>query len=464
MSVTSASLMSPSVNEEILPPEVSARSESWLTRARNYPVFSRTWYRYRARAWMGTLIPALLLIFLIDAARGADWRTFFVVWIPLSLAGTAMHLGGAALAVWVRQRGYAEKKEWRCLITVLCAGLLCSLLLFFAARQATQQLLHYEAPMLTALKLHYSGSPDSAKTTAATPAGNWLSEFKAGFEQGFQDGKQNRAPHPPDISGADFWKGFYIGLLLSSVCIYISGGYDLWLFSRQRNMLKVAQSKRASEQAQAMQRETELRLSVLAAQVEPHFLFNTLAGVRSAINTEPVRAVAIVDHLVDYLRATIPQMRDDGGSVQSRLSKQLDAAHAYLSLMQARIPRLSFSVESQIVDAAVPPLMLISLVENAIKHGIEPKVGAAHIAVTVRVIETQETQETPEPPMLEMRVEDDGVGFGGHNSGSGIGLANIHQRLAAMYGERASLLLKARPEGGVAAIITIPLEKQTEAA
>ena len=458
MSVTPASLMSSSANEEILPPEVSARSESWLTRARNYPVFSRTWYRYRARAWMGTLIPALLLIFLIDAARGADWRTFFVVWIPLALAGTGMHLGGAALAVWVRQRGYTEKKEWRSLITVLCAGLLCSLLLFFAARQATQQLLHYEAPMLTALKLHYSGSPDPAKTTAATPAGNWLSEFKAGFEQGLQDGSQNRAPRPPDTAGSDFWKGFYIGLVLSSVCIYLSGGYDLWLFSRQRNMLKVAQSKRASEQAQAMQRETELRLSVLAAQVEPHFLFNTLAGVRSAISTEPARAVAIVDHLVDYLRATIPQMRDDGGSVQSRLSKQLDAVHAYLSLMQARIPRLSFSVESQIADAAVPPLMLISLVENAIKHGIEPKVGAAHIAVKVSVIAIQEQ------PMLEMRVEDDGVGFGGHNSGSGIGLANIHQRLAAMYGDRASLLLKARPEGGVAAIITIPLEKQTEAA
>jgi len=453
MSATPASHMPPSANEEILPPEVSARSESWLTRARNYPVFSRTWYRYRARAWVGTLIPALLLIFLIDSARGADWRTLFVVWIPLSLAGTVMHLGGAALAVWVRQRGYAEKKEWRCLITVLCAGLLCSLLLFFAARQATQQFLHYEAPMLTALKLHYPGSPDSAKTTAAASAGNWLSEFKAGFEQGLQDGKQNRAPRPPDMSGADFWKGFYIGLILSSVCIYLSGGYDLWLFSRQRTMLKVAQSKRASEQAQAMQRETELRLSVLAAQVEPHFLFNTLAGVRSAISTEPARAVAIVDHLVDYLRATIPQMRDDGGSIQSRLSKQLEAVHAYLSLMQARIPRLSFSVESQIADAAVPPLMLISLVENAIKHGIEPKVGAAHIVVTVSVTGTEEQ------PMLEMRVEDNGVGFGGSSSGSGIGLSNIHERLMTMYGDRASLLLKARAEGGIAAIITIPLEQ-----
>lgn len=452
MSATPAINMPPSANEEILPPEVSARSESWLTRARNYPVFSRTWYRYRARAWMGTLIPALILIFLIDSARGADWRTFFVVWIPLALAGTGMHLGGAALAVWVRQRAYAEKKEWRCLIVVLCLGMLLSLGLFFASRQATQQFLHHEVPMLSALKLHYAGAPENAKTPASS-AGNWWSEFKAGFENGLQDGSQNRAPRPPDIAGSDFWKGFYIGLVLSSVCIYISGGYDLWLFSRQRNMLKIAQSKRASEQAQAMQRETELRLSVLAAQVEPHFLFNTLAGVRSAIGTEPARAMAIVDHLVDYLRATIPQMRDDGGSVQSHLNKQLEAVHAYLSLMQARIPRLNFSVESQIADAAVPPLMLISLVENAIKHGIEPKVGAAHIAVKVSVIETQES------PMLEMRVEDDGVGFGGNNSGSGIGLANIHQRLAAMYGERASLLLKARAEGGVAAIITIPLEQ-----
>ena len=452
MSATPAINMSPSANEEILPPEVSARSESWLTRARNYPVFSRTWYRYRARAWMGTLIPVLLLIFLIDSARGADWRTFFVVWIPMALAGTGMHLGGAALAVWVRQRAYAEKKEWRCLIVVLCLGMLLSLGLFFASRQATQQFLHHEAPMLSALKLHYAGAPETAKTPASS-AGNWWLEFKAGFEKGLQDGSQNRAPRPPDIAGSDFWKGFYIGLVLSSFCVFISGGYDLWLFSRQRNMLKIAQSKRASEQVQAMQRETELRLSVLAAQVEPHFLFNTLAGVRSAIGTEPARAVAIVDHLVDYLRATIPQMRDDGGSVQSHLNKQLEAVHAYLSLMQARIPRLSFSVESQIADAAVPPLMLISLVENAIKHGIEPKVGAAHIAVKVSVIETQE------PPMLEMRVEDDGVGFGGNNSGSGIGLANIHQRLAAMYGARASLLLKARAEGGVAAIITIPLEQ-----
>ena len=122
----------------------------------------------------------------------------------MALAGTGMHLGGAALAVWVRQRAYAEKKEWRCLIAVLCLGMLLSLGLFFASRQATQQFLHHEVPMLSALKLHYAGAPENAKTPASS-AGNWWSEFKAGFEKGLQDGSQNRAPRPPDIAGSDFW-------------------------------------------------------------------------------------------------------------------------------------------------------------------------------------------------------------------------------------------------------------------
>jgi hypothetical protein len=119
-------------------------------------------------------------------------------------------------------------------------------------------------------------------------------------------------------------------LVLSSVCIYLSGGYDLWLFSRQRNMLKVAQSKRASEQAQAMQRETELRLSVLAAQVEPHFCSTRwpVCVQRSALSQRGRSRLSIIWSIIC---ATIPQMRDDGGSVQSRLSKQLDAVHAYLS-------------------------------------------------------------------------------------------------------------------------------------
>jgi LytS/YehU family sensor histidine kinase len=233
--------------------------------------------------------------------------------------------------------------------------------------------------------------------------------------------------------------------------VYTGSGFDLWLFFRQRKKLAEALRQQELKRAQEARREAELRLSVLVAQIEPHFLFNTLAGVRSAILTEPARATAIVDHLVDYLRATIPQMRDDGASVQGRLAQQLEAAKAYLALMQARIPRLSFTVETEVVDAALPPLMLISLVENAIKHGVEPKIGPVHISVKARKLQRDGAE------LLELTVFDNGVGFGGTTSGSGIGLANIRERLDAIFGQRASLQLKARAEGGVAAIIVLPL-------
>lgn len=221
---------------------------------------------------------------------------------------------------------------------------------------------------------------------------------------------------------------------------------------------KIRAEEKAKEAGMAAERESLLRqvseaqMQMMQAQVEPHFLFNTLAGVRSAILTEPERATAIVDHLVDYLRATIPQMRNDGSSGQARLKQQLEAASAYLGLMHARIPRLSYSVDSEVVDAALPPLMLISLVENAVKHGVEPKIGPVHVAVFAKQLQQDGLA------MLELTVADNGVGFAGSSSGSGIGLANIHERLASMYGKRASLVLKALPEGGVAATILLPLE------
>ena len=118
----------------------------------------------------------------------------------------------------------------------------------------------------------------------------------------------------------------------------------------------------------------------------------------------------------------------------------------------ASCPRLSFSVDSEINDAALPPLMLISLVENAIKHGVEPKIGQAHIAVLA-----QQTERDGNA-YLALSVADDGVGFGGTTSGSGIGLENIRQRLASMYGAEASLMLKANSQGGVTATISLPLE------
>jgi LytS/YehU family sensor histidine kinase len=236
------------------------------------------------------------------------------------------------------------------------------------------------------------------------------------------------------------------------VC-WLGGITDLIAFVRQRGKLDDVLRDQALRRADAARVEAELRLSVLAAQVEPHFLFKTLASVRSAIVSDQARAAAIVDHLADYLRATIPQMRHEAASGSVPLGRQLDAAHAYLALMHERMPRLAFAVEAEpgLETAQVPPLMLISLVENAVKHGVEPKAGPARITVSARrVVDAGVT-------MLELEVRDDGVGFGSATSGAGVGLANIQERLAGLYGNGAGLTLKALPEGGVAAILRLPL-------
>jgi LytS/YehU family sensor histidine kinase len=207
---------------------------------------------------------------------------------------------------------------------------------------------------------------------------------------------------------------------------------------------------RALAEAQRQRREAEMRLSVLAAQVEPHFLFNTLAGVRGAIASDPARAVALIDRLADYLRASIPRLRD-GGSAAATLGAQVELVRAYLALMSARMPRLRFRVEvpDDLLALPFPPLMLVSLAENAIKHGVEPKVGPAEV-----VLHAERTADG----RLAVTVADDGAGFGASSAGTGLGLANIRERLQQMHGERAALQLRARPGGGVEATLTLPVE------
>jgi two-component sensor histidine kinase len=266
--------------------------------------------------------------------------------------------------------------------------------------------------------------------------------------------KQPPAPAPADSLSRDLGR-FAVVLIGSAALVlacWLGGLFDLLSFLRQRGKLVDVRQKEELQRAQAARNTAELRLSVLTAQVEPHFLFNTLASVRSAITSDPQRATQIVDHMVSFLRSTIPQMRDDAGSASVTLASQLDSARSYLALMHERIARLQFRIDAEpgLEKASMPPLMLISLVENAVKHGVEPKIGAAMISVSARRLEQPE-------PLLEVCVSDDGVGFGETASGAGIGLANIQERLRSYYGQRASLTLKALPDGGVAAILHLPL-------
>lgn len=447
----------PVMSEQALPAEVSIQSDTWLNRYRNFPVFSKTWFRYRTIAFIGVYIFLAVLISLIAAVTKGDWRVYAVTMVPVILAALSLTTVGQAMAVWVRQKSFASRKE----TILLCIALLSGVAISYGVVQAADNLAKFvvygdanykiipknkKGASEQTQNVDRNTSPSSASANASAAPSAPVSTTAASAASNSaksEDSESVKIDKLIQLIVGSFPMAFLI--------IYTASGFDLWFFFRQRKRLAEALRQQELKRAQDARREAELRLSVLVAQVEPHFLFNTLAGVRSAILTEPLRATAIVDHLVDYLRSTIPQMRGDGSSEQGRLAKQLEAARAYLGLMQARIPRLSYSVESELKDAAFPPLLLISLVENAIKHGIEPKIGPVYVAVNARYFDEGDEEK------LEVSVSDNGVGFGGTTSGSGIGLANIRERLESMYGDKASLTLKARPEGGVIASIVIPL-------
>jgi signal transduction histidine kinase len=210
---------------------------------------------------------------------------------------------------------------------------------------------------------------------------------------------------------------------------------------------QLAQRDRA---LRAVKREQELeraalqaRLTALQAQVEPHFLFNTLANLKYLVRTDADTAQRMLDHLVGYLQNALPDMR----SASSTLDRELALARNYLSIMQIRMgQRLRFRIDAEdaALSRALPPAMLISLVENAVKHGLEraSRPGEIIISATLRGSE------------LRVQVCDDGVGLT-EQMGQGFGLANIHERLQLLYGERASLSVAASEQGGVRATLII---------
>jgi len=187
------------------------------------------------------------------------------------------------------------------------------------------------------------------------------------------------------------------------------------------------------------------RLRLLQAQVEPHFLFNTLSNVRRLCQSDAAAGRAMLAQLTRYLRAALPRMRGN----ETTLAEEIDLVSAYLGVQKIRMGmRLETSIDAPapLLAARVPPMMLATLVENAIKHGIAPLAEGGSILIKARA----------SGGALTLSVADNGQGLTAA-SGSGVGLANIRARLAALYGERAALRLEANAPRGVTAIITLPL-------
>lgn len=216
--------------------------------------------------------------------------------------------------------------------------------------------------------------------------------------------------------------------------------------------------RRRDEKADAAQTAVEkeltvARLNLLHAQVEPHFLYNTLASAQLLTRSDPARADEMLGHLIQYLRHSLPSADE----AMSTLGAELERAIAYLEILKIRMgPRLNVQIDvpEPLRAALLPPMMLQTLVENAIKHGLEPRTGGGTVWIRARRGDGQ----------IEVTVADDGEGFNSRTSGTGIGLKNVRERLRLAFGGTASLAVVANFPAGVAATISVPARQECEVA
>jgi len=248
-----------------------------------------------------------------------------------------------------------------------------------------------------------------------------------------------------------------IGILMGNlpywlVLFLVNGGWELRSYFSERRLLAEHTRKQDLDALRREKADSDLRMAVLQAQIEPHFLFNTLASIRSLTGTDPERAEATIKALSGYLRTTLPKLRNDVGAPAATLGDQIDICSSYLDLMRIRVGdrlRIVLEVSADLRAMEFPPLLLIPLVENAVKHGVEPKAEPVTIAIRARLLDTGSNRH------LQVDVEDNGVGMS-EAVGAGVGLANIRAQLAHRFGEEASLTIDSVAGGGVRSRITLP--------
>jgi sensor histidine kinase YesM len=239
--------------------------------------------------------------------------------------------------------------------------------------------------------------------------------------------------------GYNLLAAFFNGLLISLIF------YVKFKETRAAAALHKSEAERHLLSKQAI----EAELKLMQAQVEPHFLFNTLASVQFLTETNPKGASQLLGHLIDYLRAALPQLR----ASSTTLGKEADLAEAYLNILQTRIgARLAFTIDipPELRSHPFPPNLLISLVENAIKHGVEP--AAAGGTITLSAWRDGES--------VVVTVADTGRGLAeaSLSAGEGVGLSNVRERLAALYGPRGRFTLEALTPHGARATLALPYE------
>ena len=231
---------------------------------------------------------------------------------------------------------------------------------------------------------------------------------------------------------------FFLYLFLFTACMGAGVSYFFYASGKSNYLTQELETSRRQA--------TEAQLKLLQSQLEPHMLFNTLANLRALIATDPTRAITMLDSLIDYLRATLSASRASRHSLQNEFDRLGD----YLALMQVRMgPRLTYTLDlpPELAEQSVPTLLLQPLVENAIKHGLEPKIEGGSVAITAR----------REGSNVVLDVTDSGVGL---KDGAGFGLTQVRERLQAAYGDQATIVLGAAGARFTRASITFPYENR----
>jgi hypothetical protein len=214
--------------------------------------------------------------------------------------------------------------------------------------------------------------------------------------------------------------------------------------------VKAAQAEETAEAESLKRQVVEARMAAMQAQVEPHFLFNTLASIDHLIETDPPRASLMQKNLIALLRASMPTMREASDGGVRDLGRELAVIRPYLEILKVRMEErlvTEIDVPEGLQSAEFPPMMVQTLVENAIKHGLEPKAEGGTLKVKAEILHGK----------LAVSVADTGLGFGrAATAGTGVGLANIRERLQLLYDNRASLTVAENQPSGTRVTITVP--------
>ena len=242
-----------------------------------------------------------------------------------------------------------------------------------------------------------------------------------------------------DELGANIMLGIVFG---TAIGYFFFSSYRL---AQNRLVLR----EKENQQLAAEKQLTETRLRLLQAQIEPHFLFNTLANIHSLIETDPSKASSVLESFSDYLRVSLRRSRE----ANTTLGDELALIRAYLEIQQARMgKRLQAHIEvsEDLYALPCPPMLIQPLVENAVVHGLEPRVSGGRVSLQAR----------RDDDRLCIEVRDDGVGIQTDRSNNGVALENIRERLQALYGATARLELQQLATGGVQVQLELPVTEE----